>query len=137
VRKHLGGDYMPQKCALIVDDEPLITFYLNDVMSGLGYTVDVAGTDSRARAIVSNKTPDIALLDVNLAGKHEGIELAKWLRKVHFVPVVFITGNTDRHTWSRIDNEIPGAPILSKPAMPDEIANAVRRVISESGARWK
>ena len=42
---------------------------------------------------------------MNLAGKHEGIELAKWLRKVHLVPVVFITGNGDRAAspYSAID----------------------------------
>jgi DNA-binding response OmpR family regulator len=123
---------MPQKCALIVDDEPLVTLYLDDVMSGLGYSVDVAGTEHRARIIVSTKTPDIALLDVNLAGKHEGIELAKWLRKVHLVPVVFITGNTDWHTLSRIENELPGAPVLSKPVMPDQIATAIATLLSDS-----
>jgi DNA-binding response OmpR family regulator len=119
------------KYALIVDDEPLVTIYLEDVMSQLGFSVLVAGNEDRARSIVAGRTPDVALLDVNLNGAHEGIGLAKWLREAHSVAVVFITGNTDRNTLGRIEQVVPGAPVLSKPVVAEQISKAVATVMSK------
>ena len=119
------------KFALIVDDEPLVTIYLEDVMRQLGFSVGVAGNENRARLIVADRTPDIALLDVNLNGAHEGIGLAKWLREAHSVAVVFITGNTDRITLGHIEQVVPGALVLSKPVMAEQISEAVATVMSE------
>jgi DNA-binding response OmpR family regulator len=100
-------------------------------MSQLGFSVLVAGNEDRARSIVAGRTPDVALLDVNLNGAHEGIGLAKWLREAHSVAVVFITGNTDRNTLGRIEQVVPGAPVLSKPVVAEQISKAVATVMSK------
>ena len=69
--------------------------------------------------------PDIVLIDVNLEGNREGIEAAGWLREVCDVPIVFVTGDTDRDTIERIHNVVPDAPVLPKLTYRDRLADAV------------
>ena len=69
--------------------------------------------------------PDVALVDVCLEGGREGIEAARWLREVCEVPVVFVTGYDDADTIERIHEQVPGAPVLSKPAYRKGLADAV------------
>jgi len=72
--------------------------------------------------------PDIALIDVCLEGGREGIEIARWLREVCDVPIVFITGFNDAGTLERIHEQLPGAPVLSKPVFRRTLAHAVAEV---------
>jgi two-component system, response regulator PdtaR len=67
-------------------------------------------------------------MDVNFEGGREGIEVARWLRKVWEAPIVFITGYTDRDTVERIHEPVPGAPVLSEPVYGDCLAGAVSAV---------
>jgi CheY-like chemotaxis protein len=70
--------------------------------------------------------PAVVLMDVNLEGDREGIEVAKRLREECDVPIVFVTGYTDRDTVKRIRKEVPGAPLLPKPLWRDRLADAVK-----------
>ena len=74
--------------------------------------------------------PDIVLMDVNLEGSREGIEVAKKLREACELPIVFITGYTDPDTVKRIRKEVPGAPLLPKPLWDDRLADAVKAVMT-------
>jgi DNA-binding NarL/FixJ family response regulator len=58
--------------------------------------------------------PDIVLVDVNLEGGDEGIEVARWLREVCDVNIIFVTGHSDNNTIERIHEVIPSAPVLPK-----------------------
>ena len=78
---------------------------------------------------VSNQ-PDVVLMDVNLEGSHEGIEVAKKLREACEARIVFVTGCTDPDTVKRIRKEVPGAPLLPKPVWGDRLADAVKAVMT-------
>jgi DNA-binding LytR/AlgR family response regulator len=64
-------------------------------------------------------------MDVNLEDGREGIEAARWLRKVCDAPIVFVTGYTDRATVERIHEHVPEAPVLPKPVYRDRLADAI------------
>ncbi len=80
--------------------------------------------------LAMDNQPDVALVDINLEGGREGIEVARWLRKTCEAPIVFITGYTDCATVERIHEQVPGAPVLSKPLYQGRLANAVTAVIA-------
>ena len=61
--------------------------------------------------------PDVVLMDVNLEGGREGIEVARWLNKVCEAPIVFVTSYSDRDTVERISQQVPGAQVLPKAAI--------------------
>jgi hypothetical protein len=117
--------------ALIVEDETMIALNLEADMRELGFdTCDLAANGQQARSQAMSNQPDVVLMDVNLEGGREGIEAARSLREECNVPVVFVTGHTDRDTVERIHKVVPGAPVLPKPVWSDRLADAVKAVMS-------
>lgn len=115
--------------ALIVEDETLFAIGLEEDMHELGFDVcDLAANGHQACVHALNNQPDVVLMDVSLEGGREGIEIARWLNTVCEAPIVFITGYTDRDTVERIHQQVPGAPVLSKPIYGDRLAKAVASV---------
>ena len=115
--------------ALIVEDEIVIALDLEDAMSAMGFKhCDLASSDTKARSLAMGNHPDVALVDVCLEGGREGIEAARWLREVCDVPIVFVTGYNDPHTIERIHEQVPDAPVVSKPEYRKGLADAVRQV---------
>lgn len=112
--------------ALIVDDEICFAIILEADMHALGFdTCDLAANGDQACRLAKINQPDVVLMDVNLEGGREGIEVARWIRDVCEAPIVFITGHTDFNTVERIHQQVPGAPVLSKPVYGDRLADAV------------
>jgi CheY-like chemotaxis protein len=115
--------------AMIVEDETMIALSLEADMQALGFeTCDLAANREQAFLQAMSDQPDVVLMDLNLEGGREGIEAARWLREVWDVPIVFITGYTDRDTIERIRERIPGAPVLPKPVYKNRLADAVAQV---------
>jgi CheY-like chemotaxis protein len=115
--------------ALIVEDEIYFAINLEADMHALGFDIcDLAANGQQACRLAKTNQPDVVLMDINLEGGREGIEVARWLRKVCEAPIVFITGYTDRDTVKRIHEQVPGAPVLSKPVYGDRLADAVAAV---------
>jgi CheY-like chemotaxis protein len=115
--------------ALIVEDETLFAICLEADMHALGFHIcDLAANGQQVSMLAMSNQPDVVLMDINLEGGREGIEVARWLRKVCEAPIVFVTGYTDRDTVERIHEVVPGAPVLAKPVYRDRLADAVAAV---------
>lgn len=112
--------------ALIVEDEFLIAHDLEASMHALGFEdCDVAPNVSQAHAMSMCARPDIVVVDVCLEGGREGIEVARWLREMFEVPVVFVTSYSDDDTVARVRQRVPGAPVLPKPVYSARLADAI------------
>ena len=78
--------------ALIVEDEPLCALDLEAHMHELGFdSCHLVANGQEAFVQAMSNQPDIVLMDVNLEGSREGIEVAKQLREECDVPIVFVT----------------------------------------------
>jgi DNA-binding NarL/FixJ family response regulator len=118
-----------QRRALIVDDEIIFAINLEADMHALGFDIcDLAANGQQASRLAMSNQPNVVLMDINLEGGREGIEVARWLRKVCEAPIVFITGYTDPDTVERIHQQVPGACVLLKPVYRDRLAAAVAAV---------
>ena len=118
--------FVSERRALIVEDEFLIAHDLEVTMHELGFAhCDIAPDGRKAQSMSMSDAPDIALIDVCLEGGREGIEIARWLREMFEVPVVFVTAYSDPATVERINEVVPGAPVLPKPVYADRLANAI------------
>jgi DNA-binding response OmpR family regulator len=118
--------FLSKRRALIVEDEYLIAHDLEATMHKLGFAhCDIAPDGRKAQSLSMHDTPDIALIDVCLEGGREGIEVARWLREMFEVPVVFVTSYSDDDTVARIRQRVPGAPVLPKPVYADRLADAI------------
>jgi two-component system response regulator AtoC len=80
--------------ALAVDDDPNFLSALAELIEGQGFTTNVACTLRDARAQVSHRTPDVALVDLYLPDG-SGIDLLKDLELGASTEVVLMTGHAD------------------------------------------
>jgi CheY-like chemotaxis protein len=77
--------------ALVVEDETIVAFLIEDMLTELGCsTVRLANTVNAALAILAEHRPDIAVLDVNLSGA-DAYVVAERLA-ADKIPFVFATG---------------------------------------------
>jgi DNA-binding response OmpR family regulator len=86
----------PGKTLMIVEDEALVAMVLRDELSDAGYKV-LDLTDRHAQALEVAKTckPNLALVNIRLAGRDDGIALAEHLKALG-VPVLLISGQSSR-----------------------------------------
>lgn len=100
---------------LIVDDELMLAMDLHDSLRRAGYDV-VGFAPNPAAAITMARAvrPALALVDVNLQGQTEGIDLGRALKDGYGADIIFITAYTDEPTVERARAVGPIA-ILHKP----------------------
>jgi len=89
------------KVVLIVEDQLLVALALKEELEEQGYRVlDLAVRHREALALARATLPDLALVNIDLAGEDDGSELA-WDLKAMNVPVIFISGQKDRVELAR------------------------------------
>ena len=120
---------------LIVEDEALIADHLAACLRAEGYAVD-AILDSAEDALAHLQTawPDLALLDIQLAGALDGVDLAMAIRSGTQIPVVFLTSNTDPRTLARVQLSRP-AGFIVKPFQPADLRPAIELALYAHKAR--
>lgn len=105
---------------LIVEDELIISETLRQMLMDMNYSdITIANTFEDGKDEVDRGQFDLAILDINLSGGHEGIVLGTQCAKIK-KPFFFLTSYADRTTISSARSAKPGAYIL-KPFNPQEI----------------
>ena len=91
---------MAPKTAVIIDDEPDITTYLDTLLTDNGWSVRTANDPNEGIALAQETPPDVILLDVMMP-ERGGLSTLIALRKderTAKVPVVLVTGIQDSLT---------------------------------------
>jgi CheY-like chemotaxis protein len=87
---------------LIVEDEFFISLDVQNLLQALGHTVvGIAVSADQAVQIAQREQPDIALVDIRLVGRRDGIDAAEEMFNRFGVPSLFVTANTDPQTRGR------------------------------------
>jgi CheY-like chemotaxis protein len=95
---------------LLLDDEPLITMLLEDILEQLRYEiVGPAHTVAVALDLIETTPPDAAILDVNL--RNELSYPAADALRVRRIPFMFLTGYVAPGIDARFHNEV----VMTKP----------------------
>ncbi len=82
----------PKSGILIVEDDDIISAYLQRILSELGYDVlDAVISGEEALHKVDERPPDLVLMDIHLAGEMTGIEAAAQIQAGYDIPVVYLT----------------------------------------------
>ncbi|NOG74247.1 response regulator [Roseicella sp. DB1501] len=78
---------------LIVEDEALIAIMLSDSLEDGGHEViGLAATAAEAVEYCEARLPDLVILDVNLSGGSNGVDLAHELTGRWSLPIIFASG---------------------------------------------
>lgn len=115
---------------LIMEDEALIAADLEDRLLGMGYAV-CATCDETAEAwrLIEQLRPDLALLDIQVRGSQDGIELAGRVRRELDIPFIFLTAHADEATLVKARDTEPAGYVL-KPFHDRELRAAIEIALS-------
>jgi CheY-like chemotaxis protein len=82
---------------LIIEDEPLISMQLEDLVQSLGHEIcGTAATRTQAQQVIAEKTPGLVLADIQLADGSSGLDAVDDILAMGSVPVIFITAYPER-----------------------------------------
>lgn len=98
---------------LVIEDEIIIADNICDHLQGMGYeTFEPVISYTEAVEAIDNETPDLAIIDINLAGNKTGIDVAKFIEKNCNFPYVFLTSNSDPMTLNEVKSVSPSGYII-------------------------
>ena len=82
---------------LIIEDEPLISMQLEDLVRSLGHDIcGTAATRTQAQQIAAEQTPGLVLADIQLADGSSGLDAVDDILELATMPVIFITAYPER-----------------------------------------
>lgn len=114
---------------LLVEDELIIAEDMTNILEKIGYNVIGVAIDfDEAIEILQSDKPDLILLDINLSGKRDGIELAQEINKRFSIPFIFTTSYTDATTLERAKLVNP-VNYLVKPFKKEQLYTAIEIAI--------
>jgi DNA-binding LytR/AlgR family response regulator len=97
----------------ILEDEPIIREDIVLTLEEAEY--EVVGKAARvdlAYTAISKAMPDLVILDINVDGKEDGIDLGRKLHSELKTPFIYLTSYYDKETVSRAKQTFPAAYII-------------------------
>jgi two-component system, LytTR family, response regulator LytT len=99
---------MSQLKVVIVEDDLMISESLKDILRILNHkVVGVADNADEAIELCNKDLPDLALLDIQISGDIDGVDLAEIIRDQFDIPFIFTTAYADNETVLRARDKGP------------------------------
>jgi response regulator of citrate/malate metabolism len=115
-----------KKRILVVEDEELITMLHIKYIEQIGnFFISSTDNSNDAIKITQKEKPDLILMDVRINGELDGIETSLEINKFSNIPILFITGNSDNLTISRINETKNSAGVLIKPIRREDLKKSI------------
>ncbi|MGS0756259.1 response regulator [Roseateles sp. GG27B] len=122
---------------LIVEDETIVARDIKLQLIELGYQpVGHASSGEVAITLVGELSPDLVLMDIQLAGMLDGIAAAQLIREKFALPVVFLTAFAADDVLARAKLTEPFGYIL-KPFSERELRTVLEMALYKADARLR
>jgi len=123
---------LKKKQILVAEDNSILAMELKDTLQSFGYRVPVtASTAEEAVGMAKKQKPALILMDINLKGGIDGIEVAGLIRDFLKVPIVFLSGYTDTRTRTKADRTHP-FQFITKPFDVKELQSVLKNALKKS-----
>ena len=122
---------------LIVEDSDSICRMIEALVAARGYEVRSAGSGARGLEEALAWRPSVMLLDINLPGTYDGIEVCRKLREgeeTKDIPVIIITAMNDDEVRRRA-TDAGATAFFEKPFSPLALLKEIEALAKRS-ARW-
>jgi len=91
------------KKILLVEDSKFVVSIIGNFLNENGYVTESVTTGEEAvQKSYEDFPPDLILMDIELAGKMDGIEAARIIIKCREIPIIFLTSNTSDKIINKI-----------------------------------
>jgi DNA-binding NtrC family response regulator len=118
---------------LIVDDERIVLDSCKRVLEADGYSVILATSAEKALEAMSTDAFSLILMDIKMPGR-DGMSLMREVKeKWPEVPVIIMSGYVTNETVTQV-SKTDAASFIAKPFTPDELAEAIRKVLEKEGS---
>jgi len=127
-----GARAATRRKILIVEDNLILAMALEDALDDEGYeVVGVAVDADEAATMAQNCRPDLAVMDIRLAGSRDGIDAAIQLREKYGIRSLFASAHSAPDMRQRA---IAAQPVgwVTKPYSPTELVRAIKRALDEA-----
>ncbi len=115
---------------MVVEDEVLIGLMLVKKLRAYGYDVcEVITTGEKSVEIAAEINPSVVLMDVTLAGRMNGLEAAKEIKKRYNIPIIIFTGYSDKSFHDQA-HQIDPVAILAKMDPMSDIIAAIEKAVA-------
>ena len=118
------------KKIFIVEDDVGISHSLKLYLENSDFKVVLHHTGEKAIERISEESPDLVILDINLP-KKSGIEICKELRETSSMPIIMLTAKTselDKIAWF----EVWADDYIEKPFSPRELSARISSILRRS-----
>ncbi|MFN6540025.1 MAG: diguanylate cyclase domain-containing protein [Nostoc sp. EkiNYC01] len=115
---------------LVVEDEYILAINLQEILESLGYIViDIADSGEAAIEKATKLRPKLILMDICLQSEMDGIQAAEQIWNHLQIPVIYVTGHSDKSTVERATLTLPFGYIV-KPIRDQELYVAIQTAIN-------
>jgi DNA-binding NarL/FixJ family response regulator len=118
---------------LLVEDDYLIAMQVEIALGEAGFQLaGIASSAEEAIEMAVAHRPILAIMDIRLAGKRDGIDAALELFQNHHIRCIFATAHSDPDTSRRAE---PAQPLgwLQKPYTMTSLVEEVQSALDELG----
>jgi CheY-like chemotaxis protein len=110
---------------LVVEDEPLVSMFLESVIGDLGHVVCGCATSTAAALELARPAKcDLAFADVSLRTADDGADTAAALREQFGIPSIFVSGRARAELDERA-RRVAAIAILEKPYTQEDVARVL------------
>ena len=115
---------LPSK-VMIVEDELLAQRHMENILKSLEITVTGCYDNaSDARAAITKDSCDMILMDINIKGPEDGIQLTRSILQQYNIPIVFISAYSDGETLEEV-MELSPYGFITKPFSAKDVEVAM------------
>ena len=122
---------------LIVEDQPVVARLLVRWVETEGASPMLATSAEQALLLASERTPAVALCDVNLPGGRDGFWLAEQLRNLYPATAVVIATGLHQFDHAVMGLRAGVVDYVTKPVTRERLIQALRRALSEHQVRME
>lgn len=116
----------------LVEDDYVVAKNLSFQLEGLGYlVVGISETGEEGLLNILKEKPDLVILDIDLAGLMNGIEVGKKLNEQLQIPFIYITAHADAATMTEALPTEPWA-YLAKPFNETTLRSSIELALYKS-----
>jgi CheY-like chemotaxis protein len=114
---------------MIVEDEIIVALSLQQFLRDLGYDVThICISGEEALQKFHKVQPDLVILDIELAGRMNGLETAQAMQYYGDIPFIYLTGYKNWQVTHR-SQLCSGYRLISKPYHEEELAQAIESIL--------
>ena len=116
---------MTEARIFFIEDDEIVAKVIEWRLNNLGYSVcGSAKNGVDAIALIKEKEPDLVLLDIELEGSMDGIEVGEFLSSQTTIPFIYLTAHTEDSILKRAKNT-GSKGYVKKPFSDDDLRVAI------------